>query len=341
MTEAIANPAQRMRTRRLLGLTLLAAGALLTAVFSMTVGSVPIPATDVLSALAGTARDTATHQVVWELRLPRTLAGFATGAALGLAGAKMQVLIRNPLADPYVLGISGGAAVFALLAMILGAAHGVMQLAAGGGAILSMLIVLGLGRGRGQWSSTRLLLTGVVVAAGWGAMVSFLLAIGPTQQLKGMLFWLMGDLSLAEPGLVLPAVLLIAVALGIGLARSMNLLASGELRAASLGVDVGKLRLALYLSASLLTAAAVTVAGSIGFVGLVVPHMMRLLGGADHRWVVPASAFAGGAMVVLADALARTVLAPQQLPVGVLTAFAGVPLFLWLLWRGGRGRVSE
>jgi len=219
---------------------------------------------------------------------------------------------------------------------MLGATPSLTQLAAAGGAIASMMIVLGLGRGVGTGSSTRLLLTGVVVAAGWGAIVSFLLAIGPVMKVRGMLFWLMGDLSHARPGLLITLLVVVGLLIGIACARSMNLLAGGSLQAASLGVDVRRTRLLLYLSASVLTAAAVTVAGSIGFVGLVVPHMMRIAGGADHRWVIPASAIAGGALVVFADALARTVLAPQQLPVGVLTAFAGVPIFLFILSRSAR-----
>lgn len=337
---AISNrPAFRGRHRVLLAC--LAVVAVAAIFVSVVMGSVPLEANAVLGALLGARdADVTASQAVHELHLPRALAGMAVGAALGLAGAKMQVLIRNPLADPYVLGITGGAAAGALLAMIAEQSWFVVQLCAGMGAILSMLLVLGLGRGAGQWSSTRRLLTGVVIAAGWGAVVSFLLAAGPTAQLKSMLFWLMGDLGLATPHLFLVIVLAISFVLGCLLARSMNLVASGELQAASLGVNVRRTRLLLYLSASLLTAAAVTVAGSIGFVGLVVPHIMRLLGGADHRWIIPSSALAGGTFVVLADVLARSVFAPPQLPVGLLTAFAGVPVFLYLLWRGGSHRSS-
>jgi len=311
---------------------------------SLAVGSVSVSLADVWriliaeplqSGAQAAGADTAAT-VIREIRLPRTLAGFLVGAALGLAGAKMQVLIRNPLADPYILGISGGAAVGALSALMLSASPAATQLAAAAGAIGSMMIVLGLGRGVGTGSSTRLLLTGVVVAAGWGAIVSFLLAIGPVMKVRGMLFWLMGDLSHARPGLLITVLVVVGLLIGIGCARSMNLLAGGSLHAASLGVDVRRTRLLLYLSASVLTAGAVTVAGSIGFVGLVVPHIMRIAGGADHRWVVPASAIGGGALVVFADMLARTLLAPQQLPVGVLTAFAGVPIFLFILSRNAR-----
>jgi iron complex transport system permease protein len=248
----------------------------------------------------------------------------------------MQVLLGNPLADPYVLGISGGAAVGALLALLAGAATLAVNGAALAGALSSMILVFGLAHGRGIWSPTRLLLTGVVVAAGWGAVISFLLAVAPQHNLPGMLFWLMGDLSHADQPL--PALIILALGLLFSLpqARNLNLLARGELQAGVLGVSVVPLRLQLYLLASLLTAAAVTIGGSIGFIGLVVPHMLRLLVGSDHRLLLPASVLSGGILLLLADTLARTAIAPQQLPVGVLTALVGVPLFLYLLQRGFR-----
>jgi iron complex transport system permease protein len=199
-----------------------------------------------------------------------------------------------------------------------------------------MVLVFGLAHGRGIWSPTRLLLTGVVVAAGWGAVISFLLAVAPQHNLPGMLFWLMGDLSHADQPL--PALIILALGLLFSLpqARNLNLLARGELQAGVLGVSVVPLRLQLYLLASLLTATAVTIGGSIGFIGLVVPHMLRLLVGSDHRLLLPASVLSGGILLLLADTLARTAIAPQQLPVGVLTALVGVPLFLYLLQRGFR-----
>jgi iron complex transport system permease protein len=233
-----------------------------------------------------------------------------------------------------VLGISGGAAVAALASLLAGLGAAWVSTNAFAGALTSMLLVFGLARGRGGWTSTRLLLTGVVVAAGWGAVISFLLAVSPDRNLRGMLFWLMGDLAhVGAPGWTTLA-LVAGLAVAFALARPLNLLARGELQARALGVAVGRLRLAIYVLASLMTAAAVTLAGTVGFVGLVVPHMLRLLGGADHRWLLPASVLGGGALLVLADALARIVIAPQQLPVGVITALLGVPLFLFLLHRG-------
>lgn len=311
-------------------LTLLALASIAAALFA---GPVDVPAAAVWDALTGGARDTG-GRVVRELRLPRALSAFVVGALLALAGALMQVLLRNPLADPYVLGVSGGAAVAALATMLLGLAAFWIPVNAFLGALGSMLLVFGLAHGRGGWTSTRLLLTGVVVAAGWGAVVSFLLAVSPDRSLRGMLFWLMGDLAQAGgPGWTAGA-LLAGLGVAFALARPLNLLARGDLQARALGVAVGPLRIAVYVAASLLTAAAVTIAGSVGFVGLVVPHMLRLVGGADHRWLLPAAVLGGGTLLVAADTLARVVVAPQQLPVGVLTALLGVPLFLFLLHRG-------
>jgi iron complex transport system permease protein len=316
----------------LLTLALLAVLALLLALM---MGSVTVPASELPAILFG--EGSSIHRdIVLQLRLPRALAALAVGGLLALAGVQMQVLLGNPLADPYVLGISGGAAVGALLALLAGGATLAVNGASLAGALGSMVLVFGLAHGRGVWSPTRLLLTGVVVAAGWGAVISFLLAVAPQHNLPGMLFWLMGDLSHANQPL--PALLILALGLLLSLpqARNLNLLARGEQQAGALGVSVLPLRLQLYLLASLLTAAAVTIGGSIGFVGLVVPHMLRLLVGSDHRLLLPASVLSGGILLLLADTLARTVIAPQQLPVGVLTALVGVPLFLYLLQRGYR-----
>jgi iron complex transport system permease protein len=319
-------------TPLLILLTLLAVAALLLALM---VGSVTVAPGDLPTILFGEGGGVA-REIVLQLRLPRALAAFAVGGLLALAGVQMQVLLGNPLADPYVLGISGGAAVGALLALLAGGAALAVNSTALAGALCSMLLVFGLAHGRGIWSPTRLLLTGVVVAAGWGALISFLLAVAPQHNLPGMLFWLMGDLSHANQAL--PALLILGLGLLLSLpqARNLNLLARGELQAGVLGVSVAPLRLQLYLLASLLTAAAVTIGGSIGFVGLVVPHMLRLLVGSDHRRLLPASVLSGGILLLLADTLARTIIAPQQLPVGILTALVGVPLFLYLLQQGYR-----
>jgi len=319
------------RRRAFLILASLALLAVLSIGLALTVGSLRIPPADVLSALLG--REVPGIDVVLELRLPRALAGFACGGLLALAGALMQVLLRNPLADPYVLGISGGAGCGALFAILLGLpALGIDGLAFAG-ALGAMFLVFGLAHGDGSWTQTRLLLTGVIVAAGCGALVALMLAIAPEDRLRGMLYWLMGDLAQASgwlPGLL---ALVIGLALAMPFARELNLLARGMLQAQALGVAVNRLRYAIFLLASLATAASVTTAGSIGFVGLIVPHLVRLATGNDQRLLLPASVLAGGSLLVLADTLARTLIAPQQLPVGVLTALIGVPVFLILLSR--------
>lgn len=312
----------------LAALCLLATASLVTALMA---GTISVPATDVFAALFGHEANGA--DVVLQLRLPRALAGFACGGLLALAGALMQVLLRNPLADPYVLGISGGAGVGALFAILLGLPVIGIDGLAFGGALGAMLLVFGLAHGDGSWTQTRLLLTGVIVAAGCGALVALMLAIAPDDRLRGMLFWLMGDLAQATGWWPSLLALVVALALTMPFARELNLLARGMMQAQALGVAVNRLRYAIYLLASLATAASVTTAGSIGFIGLVVPHLVRLATGNDQRLLLPASVLAGGSLLVLADTLARTVIAPQQLPVGVLTALIGVPVFLYLLSR--------
>jgi iron complex transport system permease protein len=314
-------------------LLVLASLALASLLAALAAGSVSVSPTELLAALAG--EPGLGREVVLELRLPRALGAFAVGGLLALSGALMQVLLGNPLADPYVLGVSGGAAVGALLALLLGLAGLPVTAGAFLGALAATLLVFGLAA-RGERSPTRLLLTGVVMAAGWGAVINLLLALAPDAPLRGMLFWLMGDLSLVgAPGAGL-LVLGLGLLLTLPVAGDLNLLARGELQAGALGVSVNGLRLHLYLVASLLTAAAVTLGGSIGFIGLLVPHLLRLVAGSDHRLLLPASVLAGGALLTAADTLARTALAPQQLPVGVLTALLGVPVFLHLLARGTR-----
>ncbi|MZR64481.1 iron ABC transporter permease [Alcanivorax sp. DP30] len=306
-------------------------GALAMAV-SLAIGSVAISPPELWLVLTGGGSEL--HQeLVLSLRAPRALSAFATGALLAMAGALMQVLLRNPLADPYVLGISGGAAVGALLAMLLGAGMALVSGSAFVGAMVSTVLVFGLSHGRGSWTTTRLLLTGVVIAAGWGAVITFILAMSPAERLPGMLYWLMGDLSYARSPEIAWLVLVPALLLMLPIARSLNVLARGPMQAAALGVSVRPLSWGVYGLASLLTGVAVTTAGSVGFVGLIVPHMLRLALGNDQRLILPASALAGGAFLTLADTLARSMMAPVQLPVGVITALLGVPTFLYLLYR--------
>ena len=296
------------------------------------VGSVALDPAAVLRALVGVGDATA-RGIVHELRLPRAIAAFATGGSLALAGAILQVLLRNPLADPYVLGVSGGAAAGALLTMLLGAAAWATPVGAFGGALASAAMVFVLARGAGAWSPIRLLLTGVIVASGWGALVALILTLAPETQLRGMLFWLIGDLSSAPAAWTPLTIAVFGVAAIMPFARDLNVLARGESVAAALGVSVTRLPWLLFALAALLTAVAVTTAGAIGFVGLIVPHGVRLVLGNDQRIVLPASALAGGALLLLADTAARLLLAPAQLPVGIVTALIGVPVFLYLLSR--------
>lgn len=308
--------------------------ALSVLALSLLSGSVSLEIADLWRAVDDA--DALARSLVFDLRLPRALTAFAAGGALALAGALMQVLLRNPLADPFVMGVSGGAAVAALSAMLLGLSGFAVDAAATIGALCATLLVFALARGEGGWTPTRLLLTGVVIAAGASAVVSMLLTLGDETQLRGMLFWLMGDLSLsARPGPLL-ALFLMALAAAFPFARQLNILARSELQARVLGAPVEALRIGVFVLSSLLTGATVTTAGTIGFVGLVTPHLARLLLGGDYRLVLPASALLGGSLVMLADLCARTLFAPRQLPVGALTALVGTPLFLALMRRAAR-----
>ena len=277
------------------------------------------------------------------LRLPRATSAFIVGGLLALAGALMQVLLRNPLADPYVLGLSGGAAAGALSALLV-AGHlgwlgdGVAALGAALGSGVAVLLLFGLaGQALYRFSAGphayRLILTGVMIAAGFGAIVTLVLTLAPDAQLRGMFFWLMGDLE--DSRWLLPAAVLLVLILVWSMwhAQQLNLLARGADSAQLLGVPVRRLRVSTLCAASLASAAAVTVAGTIGFIGLVVPHAMRLLFGNEQRLLLPASVLVGGASLALADLVARTLFAPTQLPVGVITALIGVPVFLWVLSR--------
>jgi len=272
--------------------------------------------------------------ILWELRLPRLLTALAVGGMLALAGAWFQVLLGNPLAEPYVLGVAGSSAAGAVLALFLAPdSVWLMSVGAFAGAWLGIVIVMffaPLGRGS-------LLLAGVVLAAFWSAVIALLMALLPARSLVLAFGWMLGDLSRSP----LPLWMLWlawggALAAGLWLSRSLDRLLLGEQHAAALGVDVPRLRQRLLWLASAVTAVAVTAAGTIGFIGLVVPHLMRLLFGSLHRPMLIASAIGGGALLMFADALSRTVAAPAELPVGVLTAMVGVPLFLWLLVKRGR-----
>lgn len=317
--------------RLLLIIMLLALLSVVAMIISLSVGSVKMPLTEVLLGLYDPAASSAT--VVRDLRLSRTLAAFSCGGLLALAGALMQVLLRNPLSDPYILGISGGAGVGALVAIFCGLGVAALNGFAFTGALFATLVVFGLAHGDGSWTQTRLLLTGVMVASGCGALITLLLSIAPEERLRGMLFWLMGDFSQGvSPFWALGGLAIIGL-LVAPLARDLNILIRGNDTAKAMGVSVRFVRIAIYMLASMATAISVTTAGSVGFVGLVIPHLTRMIVGNDQRFLLPTAVISGGIFLVLADTLARIVIAPQQLPVGVVTALIGVPVFLYLLNR--------
>jgi iron complex transport system permease protein len=294
----------------------------------------------------------AAMEIVWQIRLPRVLAGFGTGAALGLSGALMQLLTRNALADPYVLGVSGGAAVGALSAMLAGAlgvaawwapwgvAAGAALGALGATALLLTLSWRMLGRAAisaSQEAPVSLLLVGVMIGSAASAVITLILTFAPEAQLRGMVFWLLGDLNGATHWVAVWAALFAALALSWPWAHQLDWLARGDAWAATLGVPVVRRRRQVLIASALATGGAVATGGAIGFVGLVAPHASRLLGVRQAPWLLPTSALAGGSFVVLADAAARTLAAPVQLPVGVLAAAFGVPSFLALLLHGPSG----
>ena len=299
-----------------------------------------------LGVLAGSSGfGLASDEIVWTIRVPRVLAGFGAGAALALAGALMQLLTRNALADPYVLGVAGGSAVGALGAMLLagaggaqlsewGVAAGAALGAAGACALLFGLLWRRLASSAltpAREGSTALLLVGVMIGAGCSAIVSLILTLADEGQLRGMVFWLLGDLNGAAHWEIVWLALVVALLIVWPRARELDWLARGDAWAATLGVDVARRRRAVLLAAAVATGAAVATAGAIGFVGLVVPHALRRLGLRAAPLLLPASAIAGGAFVVVVDAIARTVVAPLQLPVGVLAAAIGVPTFIAML----------
>ena len=327
-------PESRVVSRApLRGLAVLVLLALAVFLAALLIGSSGISAPRALAALAG-GGDEATRTVLIGVRLPRVLAGFGVGSLLALAGVLLQALFRNPLADPYVLGVSGGAAVGALLAMIAGTAVVVVQSAAVAGALAAVGVVYLLARGGG---TPRLLLTGVVLASACGALVSVLLALADTSRVRGMVFWLAGDLEWAVNPWLSAGAAVLAVAVAIAVARPLNVLAAGELRARSVGLAVEAWRTLLFVACASLTALAVVSAGTVGFVGLITPHAVRLsFGSSDHRIVAPAAALTGGMLLAGADLVARTCAAPRQLPVGAIMALVGAPLFVALL--RGRGR---
>lgn len=315
-----------------------------TIVTAVSVGAVPVPFVLTLQVVLAEAGwpgfgelPRTVRAIVWDLRLPRVLLGALVGASLSMAGAVFQGLLRNPLADPFTIGVSSGAAAGATVALFLRAILGwyfpqQVPLFAFAGALLAIAFVYNLAKIGGRVPVVTLLLAGVVVSSFLSAIISLLMVFAG-EDLKGIWFWLSGGLALRSWSylwLAAPYLLLGSVFLAF-YARELNVLQLGEEAAQHLGVHVERVKKILLAVASLLTATAVSVSGMIGFVGLIVPHAVRMLTGPDHRTLLPASALCGAIFLVWADVLARTALAPRELPVGIITAFVGAPFFIWLL----------
>ena len=325
----------RGRKAGLAGLALLAAVAVLT---GLAVGPAELPPRDVWQAILPGSEESPARAIVLAVRLPRVVAAALAGAALAVSGVLFQALLRNPLAEPYLLGVSSGAALGAVVVLALGWAIGPfgLSIAALAGALLAIGTVFRVASAAGRLDTRVLILAGVVVASFFGAGVMLLLTLAEGRTVRSAVLWTMGSFGTASWTLnaALAFYAIPASLLAFGLSRHLNALALGEESAAHLGTAVEPVKKIAYLLASLLAAAAVSVGGVIGFVGLVVPHGIRLVWGVDHRYLVPMSFLAGGALLTLADAAARTVASPLEVPVGVVTALIGVPLFLVLLRRG-------
>ena len=300
-------------------------------------GSIDLSAGEILEAIR--SRDNVHWVVLSQLRFPRVLVAFMSGALLAMSGCLLQTLLRNPLADPYIFGISSGASLGVLMSMSF--ALGVSALVGGfiGAAIVVVSVAVLSNAGSG-WNPYRLILTGVMVSAGLNAVISLILLLSPPEMMKGMLFWMMGDLTYAEPRLISVVMFFVILIFSVFYGRGLDVLSLGSERARAIGVSVRRMEVAIYVLAAMASAVVVVEAGAIGFIGLVVPHMVRMIGVWQHQKLVPLAAFVGGAMVAIADTLARSAWAPIQLPVGAITAILGVPILIYLLNRKdyARGR---
>ncbi|HET6893248.1 MAG TPA: iron ABC transporter permease [Pyrinomonadaceae bacterium] len=331
-----ATPRKTLAACATLVVTLFAA-ILLTSLF----GSEPLPARASICAILSLGNSSCgltldQMAILLEIRLPRILLAGAVGASLAAAGASYQALLRNPLAEPYLLGISNGAAVGTMIALVFfGAVEWSRPLMAFAGAVLASLVVYRLARGRAGTTPERLILAGVIVTTFLSSAIVFVTTLMDATRIRSFTFWLLGDLSGTSPRL-LGFAIVVAIAGTLLLtanARSLNLLMLGERDAFDLGVEVKRVRIIVFSAASLLVGSSVAASGSVGYVGLVVPHLVRLSLGSDNRIAVPAAALAGALFVVVADTVARTIIAPRELPVGAITALIGAPLFVYLLKR--------
>ncbi|MBI1941339.1 MAG: iron ABC transporter permease [Acidobacteria bacterium] len=323
--------------RNVLVIVLVLAGCLaVVGLIALAFGGAHLSLGEVWAGLRGESSPAGAAVIVQQIRMPRVLLAMLVGAALAVSGTALQALLRNPLADPYVLGISSGAALGAIVALWIGGrVAAASPLVAFVGAFVTTAWVYTLGRRAGRLASYTLLLAGVITASFLSAVILFVLTMLSTRDVRGVAFWLMGDLSVVTEShlrILLPVVIAGIVALYI-FAKDMNVLLLGEEEAAHLGVNVKRVETAIYLLASLLTGVAVAVSGAIGYLGLLVPHLGRMIVGSDHRTLLPTAALGGAIVLVISDTLARTVVAPAELPVGAVTAVAGAPVFIYLLRR--------
>lgn len=295
--------------------------------FSLAEGSTSISWIEALRVSSSSA-----HQIIFSIRLPQTLTAFVTGGLLALAGALMQILLRNPLADPYVLGTSGGAALVTLILMFLGVTGLALPLGAWIGSLLAIFLLVFFSR-KNFFSHEHLILIGIALSSAFSALMSLILFLSPDHVLRGMLFWLVGDLSNSTIPYFGFLVLVLGFLISFKFSSDLNILARGEKEALALGVNVPRLKIFLFLLTALLTATAVTIAGCIGFIGLIIPHALRLIGGSDHRFLLPSSVLLGGIFLTVADLISRKIFVAEQLPVGMVMALLGIPVFLVLLQR--------
>lgn len=346
-TGRTAREASRRRYLTVLLVVLVAVPLVLS--LAVSVGAVWIPFGQVWATVLhhvtglGAGAPPIPDQIVWQVRVPRVLLAFVVGAGLAVAGAVLQAVVRNPLAEPYVLGVSAGASLAAVLVLTTFGAAGAwltygVPLAAFGGAVATLAVVVALGRRQGRLDPVRLLLGGVALSYLLQAGVSYVQLTSAPNQLSAVLFWLLGTVSRADWGdLGLPsAVVLACTAWLVVQGRGLNALLAGDEVSASLGVDVNRLRLQLLAVTAALTAVVIAVAGGVGFVGLVAPHSVRWLVGPEHRRLLPLAALLGGVFLVLADLVGRVLAQPLELPLNIVTAVAGVPFFLYLVRRSGR-----
>lgn len=314
---------------------------IITMLLSITSGSVKVSAPKSIQILfqsifgQKTIGDETERLIIFSLRFPRIIMAGLVGAGLSVSGATLQALLRNPLADPYILGVSSGSAVGAIVAILLGLSTSSfgLPLASFLGAIITIFVVFYFGKQDGKIHPNTLLLAGVIIGSFLSAIIMFFISISPKEELHTIIFWLMGDFSFSNLRII--SIILPYLLLGISgiylLSRSLNLIISGEETAVQLGVDVERVKMLSYLLASLITAASVSVCGLIGFVGLIVPHSIRLLLGADHRLLIPSSALLGASFLIASDTIARTLFPYTELPVGVITAAFGGPFFIYIL----------